>query len=267
MIDYLLRRGLMVAKHSGVQTRPTESAMAANAKGDASKQTLASSVYAQLRDEILTGGVRPDSRLNIRELCDRFSVGLSPMREALSRLSAEGLVQQSDNRGFSVMPVSVAELLDLTQARCWTNEIGLRESIAKGGAEWEESVLLSFHRLSRTPRHVEGARDRNPAWERAHRAFHRALIEGSGSPWLIDTCERLFDATERYRHLARIAGISRGDLEDEHRAIMQDAVDRNADRAVVLLTMHFRRTADLVQNVLGREDFGDRQPALAEAAG
>lgn len=262
MIDYRLRAAPIIANTQGWEPRPTETVMALNVNGDASKQTLASSVYGQLRDDILTGSIRPDSRLNIRELCDRFSVGLSPMREALSRLSAEGLVQQSDNRGFSVMPVSVAELLDLTQARCWTNEIGLRESIAKGGAEWEESVLLSFHRLSRTPRHVEGARDRNPAWERAHRAFHRALIDGGGSPWLIDTCERLFDATERYRHLARIAGVSRGDLEDEHRAIMQAAVDRQPDPAVELLTMHFRRTADLVQNVLGR-DLGARRAVSA----
>ncbi len=199
--------------------------------GDRVKATLASSVYGQLRDEILTGAIEPEVKLNIRELCDRFSVGLSPMREALSRLSAEGLVQQSDNRGFSVMPASLEELLDLTRARCWVNEIGLRQSILHGGAEWEEAVLISFHRLSRTPRHLAaGSLDRNPDWEHAHRVFHRALIEGSGSHWLTDTCERFFDAAERYRHLARVAGVSRGSLEDEHREIMQAALDRRSRR-------------------------------------
>jgi DNA-binding GntR family transcriptional regulator len=225
--------------------------MTAGVNGEAAKQTLASAIYGQLRDEILTGGIDPESRLNIRELCGRFSVGLSPMREALSRLSAEGLVQQSDNRGFSVMPVSVAELQDLTQARCWVNEIGLRRSIETKDPAWEETVLLSFHRLSRTPRHlVPGSSDRNPAWERAHRAFHRALVAACDSPWLIDTCERLFEAAERYRHLARIAGISRGSLEGEHRAIMEAAIERRADQGVELLNQHFRRTADLVQQVL-----------------
>jgi DNA-binding GntR family transcriptional regulator len=150
------------------------------------------------------------------------------------------------------MPVSVAELLDLTQARCWVNEIGLRRSIETNDPAWEEAVLLSFHRLSRTPRHlVEGSSDRNPAWERAHRAFHRALIEACGSPWLIETCERLFDAAERYRHLARIAGVSRGSLEAEHREIMEAAIERRADQGVELLNLHFRRTADLVKQTLG----------------
>ena len=220
---------------------------------DATKQTMATTAYGQLRDEILTGSIIPETKLNIRALCGRFAVGLSPMREALSRLSAEGLVQQSDNRGFTVLPVSVAELTDLSLARCWVNEVGLRQSIARGGPQWEESLLLAFHRLSRTPRHQLDNEDRNPAWEQAHRIFHRALIDGSGSQWLTETCERYFEAAERYRHLARIAGVSRGSQEDEHRAIMQAAVDRKADEAVQRLTMHFDRTAQLVRQVLGAD--------------
>lgn len=223
-------------------------------KDDAAKQTLATTTYGQLRDEILTGSIIPDTKLNIRALCGRFAVGLSPMREALTRLSAEGLVQQSDNRGFTVLPVSTAELMDLNMARCWVNEVGLRQSIARGDAEWEEGLLLAFHRLSRTPRHQADNADRNPAWEQAHRMFHRALIGGSGSQWLTETCERLFEAAERYRHLARIAGVFRGGQEDEHRAIMQAAVDRKADEAVERLTMHFDRTAQLVRQVLGEDE-------------
>ena len=216
------------------------------------KQTLASSIYAQLRGEILVGSILPETKLNIRDLSERFSVGLSPVREALSRLAAERLVRQSDNRGFAVMPVSVPELLDLTKARCWVNETGLRQSIAHGGLEWEEGVLLAFHRMSRTPRHLgEGSNDRNPAWEEAHRAFHQSLIAGCGSDWLIEICERLFEASERYRHVGRLAGLTRAPLEDEHRIIMQAAIDRKADEAVELLNAHFQRTAALVQQVVG----------------
>jgi DNA-binding GntR family transcriptional regulator len=215
------------------------------------KPTLASSIYLKLRGEILVGFIPPETKLNIRDLCDRFSVGFSPVREALSRLAAERLVRQSDNRGFAVMPVSVPELLDLTQARCWVNEVALRQSIARGGMDWEERVLLAFHRLSRTARHVgEASADRNPAWEEAHRAFHQTLIAGCGSNWLVEICERLFEASERYRHIGRLAGLSRGSLEEEHRAIMQAAIDRKSDEAVELLNAHFQRTAELVQRVV-----------------
>ena len=153
------------------------------------------------------------------------------------------------------MPVSSVELLDLTKARCWINEIALRESIAGGGPEWEENVLISYHRLSRTPRHLgSDTGDRNPAWEEAHRQFHRALISGCGSNTMVDACERLFEMSERYRHVARAAGTARGKQEQEHRALMQAAIDGKANEAVELMNAHFRRTAELVGTVIARRE-------------
>lgn len=215
------------------------------------KQTRASSIYVHLRREILDGTRLPSAKLNIRDLCETYSSGLSPVREALNRLSSEGLAQQLDNRGFKVQPVSVPELMDLTQARCWVNEIGVRKSIEHGGEDWEETILLSSHRLVRTPRVL--ARDDtapNPDWAIRHKAFHQSLISACGSNWMIDTCSRLFDAAERYRNLARIAGVSRSDPRDEHQEIMSAAVDRKADHVVELLNSHFTKTAHIVQSVV-----------------
>jgi DNA-binding GntR family transcriptional regulator len=215
------------------------------------KITLASAIYEKLRDDIITGSQPPTHKLHIRKLCDRFSVGLSPMREALSRLSSEGLIKQTDRRGFSVAPVSLPELLDLTRARCWINEIGLRESIARGDQAWEEAVVLSFYRMQRTPRVVaDTATDRNPEWERAHREFHLSLVSGCGSDWIVGICDKLFDASERYRHWARRAGVVRSTAEEEHRAIMEAVVKRDSAAAIALLNAHFQRTAELVERVV-----------------
>jgi DNA-binding GntR family transcriptional regulator len=216
--------------------------------------TRASSIYVLLRSDILDGKLVPGAKLNIRDLSNTYSSGLSPVREALNRLSAEGLVLQADNRGFKVQPVSVPELIDLTQARCWVNEIGVRESINKGDTAWEESVILSCHRLKRTPRFLAaGEAVANPKWAIAHKDFHQALVSACGSNWMIDTCSRLFDAAERYRNLARGAGVSRSDPRDEHQEIMSAAVDRKTDHVVELLNAHFQRTAQLVQTVVGEE--------------
>jgi GntR family carbon starvation induced transcriptional regulator len=216
------------------------------------KITLASAIYEKLRDDIITGSQPPTHKLHIRKLCDRFSVGLSPMREALSRLSSEGLIKQTDRRGFSVAPVSLPELLDLTRARCWINEIGLRESIARGDQAWEEAVVLSFYRMQRTPRVVaDTATDRNPEWETAHREFHLSLVSGCGSDWIVGICDKLFDAAERYRHWARRAGVVRSSAaEEEHRAIMEAVVKRDSAAAIALLNAHFQRTAELVERVV-----------------
>ena len=102
------------------------------------KETLASHVYDQLRQDIISVAIEPGEKLHIRSLCERFDVGLSPMREALSRLSTEGLVAQSDHRGFAVAPMGEQDLVDITRARCWLNELAIRKSIAHGDAAWEE---------------------------------------------------------------------------------------------------------------------------------
>ena len=98
---------------------------------DASKLTLASETYARLRREIIETTLPPGARLRLRELCETYGVGLSPMREALSKLAAEGLVLQADQRGFTVAPMELGALEELTHARCWVNEVGVRQSIAK----------------------------------------------------------------------------------------------------------------------------------------
>lgn len=217
------------------------------------KETLASSIYDRLRQEIISVTLPPQSKLNIRELCARFSVGLSPVREALSRLSMERLVVQMDHRGFAVAPLSSADLYDLTRARCSIDGMALRDGIAAANPAWEEQVLLSYHRLSKVPRFgPEGGLARNPLWEEAHRAFHGALVAGCGSNWIAATSAQMFDAAERYRHLARRGGFTRT-LDDEHRPIMEAALAGKADEVVALLTRHYTRTADLAQAVINQE--------------
>ncbi len=220
---------------------------------DAQKRTLATAAYDALRQAIIVGTLTPGEKLRVRALCDQFEVGLSPLREALSRLSSEGLVDQEDHRGFRVAPLGLEDLDGLVRARLWLNEIGLRESIRHGDAAWEERVLLSFHRLSRTPRHTGDDRlARNPAWEVAHAAFHASLIDACRSDWLTGFCQQLFEAAERYRHVARLAGSARPANEQEHRGIMEAAIARDADAAVALLAGHFEKTAELVRKVLRR---------------
>lgn len=215
------------------------------------KETLASHVYDQLRQDIISVAIAPGAKLHIRSLCERFDVGLSPVREALSRLSTEGLVAQSDHRGFAVAPISEEDLVDLTCARCWLNELAIRKSIVNGDAAWEEQVVLSFHRLSRTPRFEPGnEQERSPKWEIAHRNFHTSLISASGSLRLEQYCEHLFDSSERYRHIGRKAGIKGTNREKEHRALMETIVARDADQAARLISAHFERTAELVRQVL-----------------
>jgi DNA-binding GntR family transcriptional regulator len=109
-------------------------------------------------------------------------------------------------------------------------------------------VILSFHRLSRIPRFVQDAR--NEAWDAAHQTFHAALVAACRSPWLIGYCEQLFDAFERYRNLSAFTAAARPGHVDEHRAIMEAAIGRDAAKACHLLRQHFELSATLVRKQL-----------------
>lgn len=220
-------------------------------------ETHVSLITKELRQSIISGEIPPGGKLKVRELAERFGVGLSPVRESLNRLSREWLVHHNELRGFSVSPVSEQDLDELIKARCWLNERALRESIAGGDAAWEEGVLIAYHRLSRIPHHdladgtTQNPADYNPAWETAHRAFHRSLISGCGSHWVIDICDQLFDVADVYRHISRAASAQRDQSRsDEHKPIMEATVARQADKAAELLMAHFGHTADLCRETL-----------------
>lgn len=217
--------------------------------------TLALSVYAKLRQDILDAKLLPGKKLKVKDLCLQHSVGVSPVREALNRLFSDGLVSQTAQRGFTVASVSVEDLEELALARRWLNEIGLRQSIARGDAAWEERVLVGFHRLARQDR-VETSTTRTPEWHQAHRQFHSNIIGACGSRWLVEICEMLFDASERYRAIGRLKGDPTRDALSEHREIMTATIDRDVEKAVELLNRHFDRTTRQVKESLSERAIG-----------
>ncbi|HMN80498.1 MAG TPA: GntR family transcriptional regulator [Burkholderiaceae bacterium] len=224
-----------------------DDAAAAGASG-----TRASAVYSRLRRDIVTNKLRAGEKLRVESITTRYGVGPTPVREALNRLSTEGLVQLQDQRGFRVAPISRDDLLELTRTRGWLNEILLRESIRHGDETWEEGIVLAFHRLSRTPNRLPddpGAME--PAWEQRHQAFHHALVCACPSHLLLAFHARLFESADRYRHLA--AGRSPAghrDVPDEHRAIMEAVLGRRTDEAIRLLNAHTELTTRTLLEVI-----------------
>ncbi len=215
--------------------------------------TLTTDVYERLRHEIMTGRLLPDEKLRIEALSQRYGVGSSPLREALNRLVAEGLVTQREQRGFNVSPVSRDELLELTRTRCWVNEIVLRESITHGDQRWEESVVLAFHRLSRTPIRITGNPTySNPQWVQLHRAFHASLNAACPSRYLVEFSNMLHDCADRYRSLNAVANTGRRDVLDEHRAIFEAVIERKTEIAIELMNQHLiTTTRNLLANAEG----------------
>jgi DNA-binding GntR family transcriptional regulator len=221
------------------------------APGEALKPagTLASSVYQQLRSDILKGRFEPGSKLRLQHLGQHYRVGNSPLREALNRLSSNGLVTREENKGFRVSTASVAELEELIRTRCMLEQTALRESIEFGDAAWEERVVIAFHRLNRLENGADKtAQHRTPEWEAAHRDYHLAILSACGSNILLDFCQQMHEQTLRYRSLVEV--VEYRDIHEcsEHRSIQEAVLDRDADRAINILHAHYSVTLNIIKS-------------------
>ena len=218
--------------------------------------TLADQAERRLREEITTNVLPPSSRLRLEELRERYEVGASPLREALSRLVGEGLVEVEGNKGFRVASLSFADLDDIAWMRATIEGQAVREAIARGDAAWEAGIVGALHRLVRATGTTATERAPMETWNREHDGFHRALIAACGSPRAMEMAGRLEGEHRRYR-TALIGNSLPGDLiVSEHRALAEAALARDADRAQALLARHMRITSD----------FYARQLRQAEAA-
>lgn len=210
-------------------------------------QTLNASAFNQLRSDIIACRLMPNERLRVEALRERYGMGTSPIREALMRLEAEGLVELEQNKGFKVSEVSDENLVDLMRSRIEIETIALRWSLEKGGVEWEANLLSAFHRLSRQTK-IDPVNPNaiSAAWSKEHAEFHAALVSACGSPTMLSIQSRLFEQAERY---VALSIMSTGPLRDdvtEHKQLMRAALNRGIDKTIELNRVHITRTLDKV---------------------
>jgi GntR family transcriptional regulator, carbon starvation induced regulator len=212
-------------------------------------RTLTTDLFEQLRSDILHNRLDPGSRLRFRDLRARYQSGLSPLREALMRLAAEGLVILEDHKGFRVAPVSRDEMVDIANTLLELEAIAIRMATEKGDDRWEADIVARFHELSKRPMFgADGTLD--PEWEVRNVAFHESLYAACGSPSLQLVCHVLYERHSRYRRLrTKKAGKPGRDVSKEHEALMQATIRRDAVTAISLLRKH--RSATL-QDVLSK---------------
>jgi DNA-binding GntR family transcriptional regulator len=210
-------------------------------------QTLFEEVYQKLRADILSCRLRPGAKLQINTLAGDREVSLGVVREALTRLSAEGLVVAEPQRGCHVAPVSLEDLTDLTNTRIEIENLCLTRSIEQGGVEWETVIVAALHRLSRTSYWAPGDDRRlSEEWAAAHSAFHEALVSATGSIWLSRIRSSLYQQSERYRRLSVPVRSSKRDVEEEHRAISKATLGRQKARACELMREHLILTMNII---------------------
>lgn len=209
-------------------------------------KTLAVDITHRLRQDIVACRLKPGEPLKFDALRLAFGASFTTLREALTSLSADGLVLAEEQRGFRVAPVTTEDLFDVTNTRVLIEIELLKRSIANGGDDWEIAVMSTLHRLGRIEERLSGHHVEDPEWKIAHRQFHEALVSAGASPTLFGIRASLFERAERYRNLSSMFRPQSRDKVGEHRAIMQAAIARDSDLAISLIDRHIRSTSDNV---------------------
>lgn len=206
-------------------------------------RTLIERTYGQLREDILDGKLAPGEKLLVEHLKTRYDVGAGTVREALSRLVSEAMVVAEGQRGFTVAPVSVDDLLDVTNVRVAIETEALRASIRQGDEFWRNRLRIAFDKLSEVelPLKTENVR----LWEQANMEFHGALLSACGSPWALRMVHQLTQHAERYRRFS--IGLQEGrDVHTEHQQIYDAAMSGQDARAALALEAHIRTTPETI---------------------
>ncbi|WP_311946471.1 GntR family transcriptional regulator [Halomonas piscis] len=202
-----------------------------------------SRIFETLKQDLIRGRFTAGDKLAINALKEHYQVGLSPLREALNRLAAYGLLEQVNQRGFRVPAMRLEELEDISGLRTQLECMALSRAFEKGDAEWESQLLAALHRLRRADEHSGQVEE----WEQAHLRFHRALLSSCGSHWLLRFIEQLHDQFDRYRRLAPPNAEIRAALDRQHGVLVDLALSRDSHTAQTVLDDHIRLSHEIAR--------------------
>jgi len=232
--------------------------------------TDAAAAVAHLRRDILSGVLAPEIKLKVRELTGRYQISASPIREALAQLAASGFVIHHGQKGFRVPPITVENLIDITESRKIMETEALRLAIRHASSGWEDEIVASYHVFERQVHRFYDGEDRHlGVYEEKHHRFHRALIAACPLEMLKKYCDDLYIRKTRYRMLTRSYGFKKEIIIEEHRLLKDAILGGKEDAAIEALRSHLGITADIVRKLqlpMGKEPAKTAKPAARRSA-
>jgi DNA-binding GntR family transcriptional regulator len=198
-------------------------------------RTLAEAATSALHQMILSGQLAEGSHLRLNELAHTLEMSVMPVREAIRRLAALGLVELVPHKGAWVRGLSVEDFRDTHQTRLVLELLAV-EQAARHFTPEDGRAAEEFLREYEERRPVDGLGAR-----RAHREFHFVLIRASGSAWLPRTIDPIWQNSERYRFASAPSAEVLRSLDREHRSILDACCRHDPATAVAALHAHLER--------------------------
>ena len=218
-----------------------------------SRDNTASQILESLKNDIISGEFLPKQKLHIKTLKEKYNVGTSPLREALSQLIAKDLVVSKNQKGFYVSDISIEDLTDIYQTRAKIESLCIEMAIEKGDDYWEAKVVAASHRLNKYSK--ENDLDVEE-WQSRHGEFHDALVAGCMSPRLFQIRSSLIEKSKRYRSLwlrENVSNIATLKInQNEHAALMILALERDKKASSKLIEEHIMTPVEIIKKSLSQ---------------
>lgn len=202
------------------------------------RKTLADRAFAQLRGAILSGKLAPGAPLHLESLARDLSMSPMPIREAIRRLGAMGLVQQKPHRSAYVSQLSRDDLRDVFQMRFALESLAVELAVEQWTHSAAERVVACLSRAA-----AERKEDFDAVWT-ADQEFHLAVYGAAGSSWLIRLITPLWETSERYHRLAGLPMRNFSERHADHLAILDACILRDGYLAATRLSEHLVRGAN-----------------------
>lgn len=187
-------------------------------------------ITKHLREAIVAGHFAEDEPIRQDDIAKLFNVSKIPVREALKRLEAEGLVMFQRNKGAVVTRISEPELAQMFEVRILLEDKVLRLAIPNMSEE-------TFTRAERICDEFIGE-DNIGRWAELNWELHACLYEPAQRPFLVGLIRSIHDKLERYLRLQMSLSEGKDRADHEHREIIAACRARDVERAVTLLDEH-----------------------------
>jgi GntR family transcriptional regulator, carbon starvation induced regulator len=215
--------------------------------------TAAETVLMRLKEDIFSGALPPAAKLKVKDLAERYGIGATPIREALSHLAATGVINQHSQRGFRVPKLDAERCLDLMKTRQVVECEAFRLAVQNGDAAWEDAIVSNYSLLIREIDRVYARKSPTIArYEERHSEFHRALISACPINGLKGFVDDVYLRLGIYRRLTYTEGFPKDYVVKQHRKLMNAALRRDVDAAVAAMTDHISRNSAILRKIISR---------------
>lgn len=218
------------------------------------RTTTANDVTDVLRRRILEGRYRDDQFIRQDIVATELGVSRIPVREALAKLEAEGLVIRVKYRGAVVSSLSFREIEEIYELRAMLEPHLLRRAVERISKEQIKQLRKIVDKARKTASTAE--------WAGMNVDFHRTLFEAAESPIALQVLENLLVRADRYLKLQNLnSATTKAESDAQHLAILEFVEARDVDGAVEALRQHIRWNAEDLRQLVKFAPGGSALPA------